>query len=100
MKLAIDAGSRYASLFYCRLNDYGGEPNSVISEIRHYIDMNDFECEIIAGSIRTPENVMDAWASGSHIVTTSLGVIREMTEHEKTTESIEGFLRDFQEWIK
>ena len=100
MKLAIDAGSRYSSLFYCRLLDYGEDPNPIILEIRNYIDMGDFDCEIIAGSIRTSKDVMDAWDHGSHIVTTNMKVIQKMTEHEKTTESVEGFLRDFQEWMK
>ena len=98
MKMAVDAGSRYASLFYCRLKDYGGTPDEILANIKYYI--GDGDCQTIAGSIRTPEDARSAWDAGADIVTTGLGTIRKMSEHEKTTESVNNFLRDFEEWVK
>ena len=100
LQLAARAGARYVSLFYNRLIDAKGDPSLVLQQTRKFIDENSLDCEIICGSIRKPEDVSNAWDSGSHIVTAGHRVIKEMTEHYKTDESIAGFLSDFKEWLR
>lgn len=100
LELAALAGARYVSLFYNRLIDAKGEPKTVLKQTRKFIDDNNLDCEIICGSIRAPSDVSDAWAAGSHIVTAGHKVIKEMTQHYKTDESVAGFLSDFNNWMK
>jgi transaldolase len=100
LELAALAGARYVSLFYNRLIDAKGDPTHVLKQTRKFIDDNRLDCEIICGSIRKPSDVSDAWAAGSHIVTAGHKVIKDMTKHYKTDESINGFLSDFEAWIK
>jgi transaldolase len=100
MQLAALAGARYVSLFYCRLLDDGGDSSEVLKRVHEFIEANGLDCEIIAGSIRSPQDVENAWAAGAHIVTTGHDVVKRSTEHPKTTESIQRFLSDFESWMK
>ncbi len=99
MFLASILGSKYASLFYCRLRDNDENPNLVLSETQQLYSMNKVNTEIIAGSIRTSDDVLQAFSNGANIVTTSFNTIINMTKHPKTDESIEGFLKDFKNWM-
>ncbi len=100
LQLAALSGAKYVSLFYNRLKDVGGDPEESLRRVRKFIDTNNLDCEIIAGSIRNPYDLSDCWNAGSHIVTAGFGVIKKATSHVKTDESIEGFLKDFEAWIK
>ena len=99
MQLAAAAGARYVSLFYNRLIDVGGNPVQVLERTRDFIDQNELNSEIIAGSIRNAYDLEDCWAAGAHIVTAGHNVVRKSTLHAKTDESVNGFLSDFEKWI-
>lgn len=100
LQLASLAGAKYVSLFYNRLIDVGGRPSSVLRRTRDFISESDLDCEIIAGSIRSPYDLDNCWDAGCHIVTASHSVIKKATQHVKTEESIQGFIKDFEQWIK
>lgn len=99
MQLAAKAGARYVSLFYNRLKDNGGNPSVILERTRKFIDKNNLNCEIIAGSIRNGYDLEDCWDAGSDIVTASHATIVKSVKHLKTDESVNGFLRDFEKWI-
>lgn len=99
LQLCASAGASYVSLFYCRLKQHGGDVEKVLARTRNYIKENELSCQIIAGSIRTQQDVSDAWIYGADIVTTGLPVIKEMVVHPKTDEAIERFNNDFSSWI-
>ena len=100
LEMAAQAGARYVSLFYNRLLDCGGDPIEVLKRTRRFIEANELNCEIISGSIRCGNDVSDAWEGGSHIVTAGLPVIKKMMEHPSTDLSVQGFLKDFREWLR
>ena len=58
------------------------------------------ETEIIMGSIRSAIDIVEAQLAGAHIVTAGLPHYIKMSEHAGTTESVNRFLTDFQEWLK
>ena len=99
MELAALSGARYVSLFYNRLYDIDGDPLKVLRRVRNFIDENDLNCEIIAGSIRNSYDLENAWDAGAHIVTAGYNIIQKSMKHPKTDESVDGFLKDFAEWI-
>ena len=100
MELAALSGARYVSLFYNRLFDIDGNPLKVLRRVRNFIDSNNLNCEIIAGSIRNSYDLENAWDAGAHIVTAGYNIIQKSMKHPKTDESVNGFLKDFEEWIK
>ena len=99
MFLASTLESKYSSLFYCRLRDNNEDPDLVLRETKELYSANNSSTEIIAGSIRTPEDALNALKNGANIVTTSFNTIINMAKHPKTDESINGFLEDFKNWM-
>lgn len=114
--LAERAGAAVVSFFYNRMID-GGDENGrgegpgyarrrALDEIAKFarlreITENDEKepcCEIICGSIRRPEDVLECWEAGADIVTAPLRVVEKMVEHPKTTEAIERFQKDIEQW--
>ena len=100
MQIAALAGARYVSLFYNRCLDNQGNAARILQRTREFIEENNLNCEIIAGSIRNAYDLEDCWNAGSHIVTAGLPVIKKAMSHPKTDESVQGFLEDFSGWIK
>jgi transaldolase len=98
--LACKAGATYASVFFNRVKDSGGDPVQVISESRRLIDSGGFKTKIIAGSIRKPEDVPQAALAGAHIVTITYKVLMQMPYHQKTEETIREFDAAWQEYLK
>ena len=100
LQLAALSGARYVSLFYNRLLDTGGDPSTTLKNTRKFLDKADLKCEIIAGSIRNAYDLEKCWSDGCDIVTAGFSVIQKSTQHTKTQESIDGFIKDFESWIK
>jgi len=97
--LAAKSQARYVSLFYRRAIDSGEDVKSHLTSTRNYIDQLGLNCEIIAGSIRQPIDIIESWNYGAHIVTAGPHVIDACLSHPGTDSSIEGFTRDFSSWI-
>jgi transaldolase len=123
--LASDAGADIVSFFYNRMIDGNMSPKNMdvsdtfgqgarvyvpgqapreraqsqifqFSELRGKTDVC---ADIICGSIRTPEDVLECWRSGAEIVTAPMRVIREMVQHPKTDEAIRQFNEDITKWL-
>ena len=99
LNLAAAAGARYVSFFYNRAKDSGEDGLCTLHDTSQFIESNKLNCEIIAGSIRTPKDITAAWSHGADIVTAGYNVIVEGTKHPGTDSSVEQFLTDFKEWI-
>ena len=98
--IAADAGASYVSIFYNRLKDIQGNPLSVIANVRNIFDKAGHKTEIIVGSIRNKEDILMSQLYGAHIVTASVKILEESAHHPGTDKSVEGFKKDFAEWIK
>ncbi len=93
--LAARAGASYVSPFVGRLNDISSDGNKLIEEIASMFDIHGINTEIIAASIRSPEDVVDAALAGAHIATVPYKVICQMICHPLTDAGIERFLKDW-----
>jgi transaldolase len=89
--LAALAGATYVSIFYGRSGDMGGYPSMVIAETRELLDREGIGAKIIAGSIRSVEDVSGALRAGAHIVTVPPKILRQMVHHPRTIETIAEF---------
>lgn len=111
--MAIKSDASYISFFYNRMKDAGIDANLEINKtIQLRVDESkvvhlptpsfkpyDYH-KIICGSIRKPQDILDCWANGANIVTASLKIIKELVEHPKTVESVNGFQKDIETWLK
>mgnify|MGYP004525822367 FL=1 len=94
--LAARAGASYVSPFIGRLNDISANGNSLIEAIADIFAIHDIQTEIIAASIRSPEDAVDAARAGAHIATIPYKVICQMISHPLTDAGIERFLKDWE----
>ncbi len=94
--LAARAGATYISPFIGRLNDISANGNSLVESIASMFDMHSIKTEIIAASIRSPEDAIDAALAGAHIATIPYKVICQMIKHPLTDAGIERFLKDWE----
>jgi transaldolase len=89
--LAALSGATYASIFYCRVRDAGGDPVKVVQDSKRIIEESGLNTKIIVGSIRKPEDVAEAVAAGAHIITITPKVLLQMPFHQKTEDTIAEF---------
>ncbi|MBQ4145398.1 MAG: fructose-6-phosphate aldolase [Clostridia bacterium] len=94
--LAARAGATFVSPFVGRLNDIASNGISLISDIAQMFDIHGIETEIIAASIRSPQDVTDCALAGAHIATIPYNVICQMAKHPLTDAGIEKFLKDWE----
>jgi len=96
--LAAKAGATYASIFFNRVRDAGGDAEQVVRESRALLDKMETSTKIIVGSIRKPEDVIQAALAGAHIVTIPYKILKQMPFHQKTEETIAEFDRAWKEF--
>lgn len=94
--LAAKAGATYVSPFVGRLNDISSRGNELVETIHNMFAKHGITTEIIAASIRSPEDVVDAALAGADIATIPYKIIVQMTKHPLTDAGIERFLKDWE----
>ena len=93
--LAARAGATYVSPFVGRLDDISDNGIDLVSDIAQIFEIHDIPTEIIAASIRGPQDVTDAAKCGAHIATIPYKVILQMMKHPLTDIGIEKFMEDW-----
>ncbi len=93
--LAAKAGATYVSPFVGRLDDISDNGMSVVSDIAEIFAIHGIKTEIIAASIRGPQDVTDAAMAGAHIATVPCKVILQMIKHPLTDIGIQRFMDDW-----
>lgn len=94
--LAARAGATYVSPFLGRLDDISNPGINIIDDIVTIFEVHGIETEIIAASVRSPKDVVEAAKFGSHIATIPYDVFVKMFKHPLTDIGIERFLKDWE----
>jgi transaldolase len=95
--LAAKAGASFISPFIGRLDDMGFDGMELIAEIRAIYDNYDFDTEILAASIRSPDHVKRAALIGADVATVPPATLKALVKHPLTDKGLEAFLAD---WAK
>jgi transaldolase len=98
--LAALCGATYASVFFCRVRDAGGDPVKVITDSKRILQESNLPTKIIVGSIRSPDDVVQAAAAGADIITITPKVLTQMPFHQKTEDTIQEFDQAWLEFKK
>lgn len=93
--LAAKAGAHFISPFIGRLDDIHLNGMDLIAEIRTIYDNYDFDTNILAASIRTPNHIKEAALLGSDYATAPPAVLKALVKHPLTDKGIESFLADW-----
>jgi transaldolase len=87
--LACQAGARYVIPYVNRLTRAGGDGPGLIKTMREIV--SESKVEVLAASLKSPQEVVSALLSGAHHVTAPLRVIEEMPENNLTAEALAEF---------
>lgn len=92
--LAASAGAAFVSPFIGRYDDINEDGLGHLAEIVEAFAAADFECEVLAASVRTPVHVMESARMGADIATIPPKVFHQMLHHPLTAAGIEKFNED------
>ncbi|UYQ71574.1 fructose-6-phosphate aldolase [Pelagibacterium flavum] len=93
--LAAKVGATYISPFLGRLDDINLDGMQLISDIRVIYDNYDFNTQILAASIRSPNHVSDAALAGADVATIPPGVLKKLADHPLTDKGLDAFVKDW-----
>ncbi len=92
--LAAKAGAAYVSPFIGRIDDIGWDGLELIAQIAHIFDVQGYETEILAASIRNSLHIIKCAEAGANICTCPLESILGLTKHPLTDIGLAKFLAD------
>ena len=98
--LAARAGAAYVSPFIGRLDDISDDGSELVCDIAEIFSIYGIETEIIAASIRGPQDIVRAAKAGADIATVPYKVIKQMVCHPLTDKGIEKFNADWKSLSK
>jgi transaldolase len=93
--LAAKAGAAYVSPFIGRLDDISTDGIELIKQIRLIFDNYDYNCEILAASIRHTIHIIKCAEYGADVATCPLSSIMALLKHPLTDIGLEKFLADY-----
>jgi transaldolase len=94
--LAAKAGARYVSPFVGRLDDIATPGMELVQDIIQIFDHYDYECEVLAASLRHPMHVLEAARMGADIGTMPMSVFQALLKHPLTDIGLKRFLDDWE----
>lgn len=92
--LAAKAGAAYVSPFIGRIDDSGWDGIELIQQISHIFQIQGFETEILAASIRSPLHIIKCAEAGADVCTCPLESILGLAKHPLTDIGLAKFLED------
>ena len=92
--LAAKAGAKYVSPFIGRIDDSGWEGIQLIRQIREIYDIQGYNTEILAASIRFPNHIIQCAEAGADVCTCPLESILGLLKHPLTDIGLAKFLED------
>jgi transaldolase len=94
--LAAKAGASFISPFIGRLDDIGQRGMEVVEDLVKIRDNYRLKSEVLVGSIRHPQHVLEAAKAGADIATMPPEVMEKMIQHPLTDSGLKRFLEDWQ----
>lgn len=99
MIAAYECGATFIAVYVNRITKHYGSGKdklskdgpAMISSMREIIDSQTMNIQILAASIKSPEEAVEAFKAGAHHVTTTIGVIDAMAEHPLSAKANEDF---------
>jgi len=94
--LAAKAGARFVSPFVGRLDDIATPGMELVADIVQILDNYDYDCQVLAASLRNPIHVVEAARLGAHIGTMPFAVFQSLVKHPLTDIGLKKFLEDWE----
>ncbi len=92
--LAAKAGATYVSPFIGRIDDSGWDGMELIHQMRQIFNVQGYQTEILAASIRNPNHIIKCAEAGADVCTCPLDSILGLVKHPLTDIGLAKFLED------
>jgi transaldolase len=93
--LAAEIGASYCSPFLGRLDDVGADGMKVLADICEIYEMQGYETNVLAASLRHPMHVVDAAKLGADVATLPYDVFAKLVKHPLTDAGLARFDADW-----
>ena len=98
--LAMKSGASFVSIVLSRLDAIASESIQLIEDTMLIRENYGFQSEIIAGSVKTQNHLLDCLRAGVDIATIPPALFDQMFKHPLTDAGIEGFRKDWEKLPK
>jgi transaldolase len=98
--LAAEIGATYCSPFLGRLDDAGADGMYVLREICEVYEMQEYETQVLAASLRHPMHVVEAAKAGADVATMPFSVFSLLVKHPLTDAGLQKFESDWKKLQK
>jgi transaldolase len=93
--LAAEIGAYIVSPFLGRLDDVAADGMDVLRNICRIYDVQGYETNVLAASLRHPMHIVEAAEAGADIATLPFSVFTQLVKHPLTDIGLEKFLQDW-----
>lgn len=93
--LAAEIGADIVSPFLGRLDDVASDGMDVLRRICDLYEVQGYETNVLAASLRHPMHVVEAALAGADIATMPYGVFKQLVKHPLTDIGLDKFLQDW-----
>jgi transaldolase len=93
--LAGEIGASIVSPFLGRLDDVASDGMGVLRAICEIYEVQGYETDVLAASLRHPMHVVEAALAGADIATMPYGVFTQLVKHPLTDIGLDKFLQDW-----
>jgi transaldolase len=93
--LAAEIGARYVSPFLGRLDDVAADGMHVLAQICEIYDVQGYETQVLAASLRHPMHVVEAAQLGADVATMPFEVFEKLVKHPLTDIGLAKFDSDW-----
>jgi transaldolase len=94
--LAAKAGASFISPFIGRLDDIGQRGMELVEDLVKIRNNYNLKAEVLVGSIRHPQHILEAAKVGADIATMPPEVMEKMIQHPLTDSGLKRFLDDWE----
>jgi len=94
--LAAEIGAFIVSPFLGRLDDVGSDGMDLLRRICEIYEIQGYETNVLAASLRHPMHVVEAALAGADIATMPFAVFKQLVKHPLTDIGLEKFLEDWE----
>jgi transaldolase len=93
--LAAEIGAYIVSPFLGRLDDVASDGMEVLRQICDIYEIQGYETNVLAASLRHPMHVVESALAGADIATMPYGVFKQLVKHPLTDIGLDKFLLDW-----
>jgi len=98
--LAAEIGATYVSPFLGRLDDVSIDSLHVLREICEIYDVQGYDTQVLAASLRHPMHAIEAARAGADVATMPYSVFTQLVKHPLTDIGLEKFSKDWEQLQK